>query len=74
MSTEIILDENGKVSPESPLFAQLDEWHDKDEYQKIVEAVLAVPHENWSNKLWFKLIAAYNNLEQYVKAMMSWKK
>ena len=68
MSTEIILDENGKVSPESPLFAQLDEWHDKDEYQKIVDAVLAVPNENWSNKLWFKLIAAYNNLEQYVKA------
>ena len=68
MSAEIILDENGKVIPESPLFAQLDEWHDKDQYKNIVDAVLAVPHENWSNKLWFKLIAAYNNLEQYGKA------
>lgn len=69
MSTEIILDENGKAAPESPLFKQLDEWHDKDEYTKIAEAVLNIPHENWSNKLWFRLISAYNNLEQYGKAI-----
>lgn len=40
MSAEIILDENGKVTPEGPLYKQLDEWHDKDEYQKIAKAVL----------------------------------
>ena len=69
MSTEIILDENGKVTPESPLYKQLDEWHDKDEYQKIAETILNIPHENWSNKLWFRLISAYNNLEQFDKAI-----
>ena len=68
MSTEIILDENGRVTPESPLYKQLDEWHEKDEYQNIVKAILEIPHENWSNKLWFRLISAYNNLEQYGKA------
>ena len=65
----VILDENGKVTPESPLFAQLDEWHDKDQYESIVNAILNVPRKNWSNKLWFRLISAYNNLEQYEKAI-----
>lgn len=32
MSTEIILDENGKITSESGLFKQLDKWHDEDEY------------------------------------------
>lgn len=68
MSTEIILDENGKITPESGLFKQLDEWHEKDEYSKIVEAVLAVPLENRSNKLWFRLISAYNNMEEFGRA------
>lgn len=68
MSTEIILDENGKISAESELYKLLDEWHDKDEYAKIVDAVLNVPHENWSNKLWFRLISAYNNMEEFGKA------
>lgn len=68
MAMEISLDEKGKISPDSELFKQLDEWHDKDEYRKIVEAVLSVPHENWSNKLWFRLISAYNNMEEFDKA------
>lgn len=68
MSNEIILDENGKITPESGLFKQLDEWHEKDEYTKIAEAVLAVPLENRSNKLWFRLISAYNNMEEFGKA------
>lgn len=68
MSTEIILDEKGKITPESELFKTLDKWHDKDEYSKIVEAILAVPQENWSNKLWFRLISAYNNMKEFDKA------
>ncbi len=66
--TEIILDGNGKVDPESELFKKLNEWHEKDEYSKIVEAVLAVPRENWSNKLWFRLISAYNNMREFDRA------
>ena len=69
MSMKIILDKNGKIIPDSELFKQLDEWHDKDEYTKIVEAVLSVPRENWSNKLWFRLISAYNNLKKFGKAL-----
>lgn len=68
MSTEILLDENGKITPDSGLFKQLDEWHEKDEYTKIAEAVLAVPLENRSNKLWFRLISAYNNMGEFGKA------
>lgn len=68
MSAEIILDENGKITPESGLFKQLDKWHEEDEYTQIVEAVLAVPLENRSNKLWFRLISAYNNMSQFDKA------
>lgn len=68
MAKDIILDENGKITPDSGLYKQLDEWHDKDEYQKIVDAVSAVPHENWSNKLWFRLISAHNNMEEFDKA------
>lgn len=68
MSNEIILDENGKITPESGLFKQLDKWHEDDEYDKIVEAVLSVPLENRSNKLWFRLISAYNNMEEFAKA------
>lgn len=68
MANEIILDENGKITPDSGLFKQLDEWHEKDEYSKIVEAVLSVPLENRSNKLWFRLISAYNNMEEFGKA------
>lgn len=68
MPNEIILDENGKITPESGLFKQLDKWHEDDEYSKIVEAVLSVPLENRSNKLWFRLISAYNNMEQFGKA------
>lgn len=45
MPTEITLDENGKITSDSGLFKQLDEWHEKDEYYKIVEAVLSAPLE-----------------------------
>ncbi|MDE6733469.1 MAG: hypothetical protein K2J77_11415 [Oscillospiraceae bacterium] len=38
MPTEIILDENGKITPGSGLFKQLDEWHENNENARIVEA------------------------------------
>ena len=71
---DIILDENGKVRLESPLCAQLDEWGDKGQYRNIADAISAVPRENWSNSLWFRLISAYIDLEEFGAAAEELKK
>lgn len=63
-----IINENGFISDDDRLYEQLDKWHDADEYDSIVSAVLEIPREQWSNKLWFRLISAYNNLKQFDKA------
>ena len=64
----IILDKNGMISDSDKLYEELDKWHDDNEYDKIANAVMNIPHENWSNKLWFRLISAYNNLKQFDRA------
>lgn len=63
-----ILDEHGQISPEDPIWEDLDKWHDEDEYDKILKAVLAVPKKKWSNRLWFRLISALNNKRQFTEA------
>ncbi len=62
------LDENGKFSDDNDFFEIIGKWHDDDEYDKIVNSILEIPREHWSTKLWFRLISAYNNLEQFGKA------
>lgn len=61
-------DENGKISDDDKLYKSLDKWHDKDEYERIVSSILGIPREQWSVRLWFRLISAYNNLKQFDKA------
>ena len=56
------------ISDSDKLYEELDKWHDDNEYDKIANAVMNIPHENWSNKLWFRLISAYNNLKQFDRA------
>ena len=68
MSDNITLDENGKISDDDKLYESLDKWFDDDEFAKIVEAVLGVPEEQWSVKLRFRLISAYNNLKEFAKS------
>ncbi len=51
------------ISDSDKLYEELDKWHDDNEYDKIANAVMNIPHENWSNKMWFRLISAYNNLK-----------
>lgn len=68
MANEITLDENGKISDNDKLYNSLDEWYDNDEFDKIAAAVLAVPEEQRSVKLRFRLISAYNNMEEYDKS------
>ncbi len=64
------LDENGKFSDDNELIRSINEWYDKDEYDKIINGILGVPRELWSTDLRRYLISAYNNLEQFDK---SWK-
>ncbi len=61
MNTEIVLDENGKVSDDDKIFDKLYNWHNNDEYDNIIEAICDIPRTQWSNKLWFRLISALNN-------------
>jgi len=68
MSDKITSDENGKISDNDKLYDSLDEWYDNDEFDKIVKAVLDVPEKQWSVKLRFRLISAYNNLKEFQKS------
>lgn len=65
MSKNYDLDENGCIKDTDPLYDTLDEWHDNDEYDKILEAIRAIPREQWSNKLWFRVVSALNNKEDF---------
>lgn len=62
---EFTLDENGKILDNDELYALLDEWYDSDEHEKIALTITAVPREQWSVKLHFRLISAYNNLKRF---------
>ena len=44
------------------LLKQIKEWHEKDEYQKIVDAIEALPREEWDYELTCLLARAYNNM------------
>lgn len=68
MDRKFELYENGIISDNDPIYEQLDEWHDNDEYDKILETVYAIPREMWSNRLWFRAISALNNKKQYDEA------
>ena len=56
------------ISDSDKIYEKLDQWYNEKEYDKIAAAVMDIPREHWSNKLWFRLISAYNNLKQFGKA------
>ena len=33
------------------LLQQINKWHEKDEYQKIIDAIEALPQEEWGYEL-----------------------
>ena len=47
---------------------QLARWHEDDEFQKIVDAILALPEEERDYDLTGQLARALNNLEDYETA------
>ncbi len=54
---------------EKTLQEQLQKWHEGDEYDKIVEAIQAVPQENWDYELICQLARALNNLDKMEEAL-----
>ena len=57
-----------KISDNDPIYELLDQWHDEDEYEKILQKIEEIPMEDRSNKLWFRKISALNNLKRYAEA------
>ncbi|MCT2194772.1 SMI1/KNR4 family protein [Paenibacillus sp. p3-SID1389] len=51
------------------LLEQLQTWHEEDEYEKIVQAVMDVPEEERDYQLISHLGRALNNLERYEEAV-----
>lgn len=65
---EYTFDANGKILDTDKLYTTLDEWHDGDKFEEIVNKVTSIPREQWSVKLQFRLISAYNNLKRFDEA------
>lgn len=51
------------------LLVQLDEWHEEDEFEEIVDAIMDVPAEDRDYVLISHLGRALNNLERYEEAI-----
>ncbi|MCM3293398.1 SMI1/KNR4 family protein [Paenibacillus sp. MER 180] len=48
---------------------QLNQWHEDDEHQRIVDALLAIPENERDYETISRLARAYNNLELYEEAL-----
>ncbi|MCR8842443.1 SMI1/KNR4 family protein [Paenibacillus sp. SC116] len=53
---------------------QLDQWHEEDEHQYIVDTLLAVPKEERDYEATSRLARAYNNLGLYEEALDQFEK
>lgn len=51
------------------LLTQLEEWHEEDEYEEIVDAITEIPEEERDYELISHLGRAFNNLERYEEAI-----
>lgn len=65
---EYTLNENGKITDTDKLYAELSGWHNEDKYENIINKIISIPREQWSVKLQFRLIGAYNNLKRFDEA------
>jgi tetratricopeptide (TPR) repeat protein len=55
------------------LLEQLDLWHEEDEFQEIVDAIMEIPEEDRDYELTSHLGRALNNLGQYEEALEQFK-
>ena len=51
------------------LMANIDRWYDEEAHQEIVDAILAYPKEERDDEILGQLAVAYNNTEEYEKAL-----
>ena len=51
------------------LMDQLNQWHEDDEHQRIVDVLLAIPENERDYKMKSRLVAAYNNLGLFEDAL-----
>ncbi|EPY03838.1 hypothetical protein PAALTS15_28891 [Paenibacillus alvei TS-15] len=51
------------------LMDQLNQWHEDDEHQRIVDTLLAIPENERDYKMKSRLVAAYNNLGLFEDAL-----
>lgn len=68
METKFELDENGWIKDTDPLYEQLDQWHEDDEYDNILDTIGKIDRKHWSNKLWFRVVSALNNKKMFQEA------
>lgn len=64
--SDIILDND-------EIFETLDKLYDEDKYDDIIGIITKIPRQKWSNKLWFRLIGAYNNSEKFGESLRELK-
>lgn len=57
------------LSDLDPIYEKLDRWHDSESFDRIIYTILEIPREEWSSKLHFRLISAYNNKKDFVSAL-----
>ena len=50
------------------VYETLDKLYDEDKFTDIINEITKIPKEKWSNKLWFRLIGAYNSSERFGEA------
>ena len=47
---------------DTELLGQLQRWHEEDQYQRIIDAIEAIPQPERGSELTCQLARAYNNL------------
>lgn len=66
---EYTSEERAYLDKNPSFIEQIAEWYSSDEPQKIIQAITDLPEEEQSDMLMGELAVAYNNTEQYEKAL-----
>ena len=59
---------------EQRLIDQLNEWHEEDKHQRIVDSLSAIPNGEQNYESISRLARAYNNLGHYEEALIQFDK
>ena len=59
---------------DTELLGQLQRWHEEDQYQRIIDAIEAIPQPERGYELTCQLARAYNNPPQTLCSSAFWLK